>query len=199
MKKLEILKILFFTCMLAYASGHLQGQDRPWVSAESNIISYPLNGYSLSVFLKPLNGKVRYGAEVFCLDLPVWSLGWQPMNREETMRFTKAKMKISNTVALHAEYFPLNKNPEWFIAGQVSFLRYQVSGTDSKEWSGSLRAASLMAYGGYLYHISEKPVYVKPWVGAGFLKSANYAGARVQGHGQIIYILLGVNAGFNFL
>lgn len=195
---MEIIKALVVVCMLVNVSGHLKGQDRSGIFAESNIVSFPLNGYSASVFFKPLNRKVRFGAEVFCMDMSVLSLGWQPMNRKETMSLQKAEMRISNAVALHAEYFPLNKNPEWFIAGQVSFLRYKVSVTDSKEWSGSLRASTFMAYAGYLYSISGKPVYLKPWIGAGFLKSTNNAGTRVQGNGQMVYVLLGVNAGFHF-
>jgi len=145
-----------------------EANNKTRFSIELDPLAYASGGYSGHLRIQPKNSKhLLLGIGVAAFNQPDFAVNLDPENNDEGW-----KVRVDNTVGIFGEYHFSEVNKKWFIGGQISFQQQKIE-NDNLTGSANFSNIMLMLQGGYTFRPFKFPLYIKPWMGIGYVSKVS--------------------------
>ncbi len=137
--------------------------DKTTISLETDPSTFMFGGYALHLRIKPANSQhLVVGLGTYAMDMPDFFIGKENSNNGWNVR-------INSALSVFGEYYFTEANNKWFAGLQLGVQNYKntndnVAGLETK-YSNFLVMPSI----GYTWTPFKFPLYIKPWLGIGYM------------------------------
>ena len=163
---LVFLAISSFTVSLVNAQ-ESEVLNKTTISVETDPSTFMFGGYALHLRIKPANSQhLVVGLGAYSMDMPDFLIGKENSDNGWNVR-------INSALGLFGEYYFSEANSKWFAGLQLGVQNYKNTNDNLTGLETKYANLLVMPSIGYTWKPFKFPLYIKPWLGVGYITTVS--------------------------